>query len=82
MRRLRHALSGTLYEAIGDGRVRVTRGDNTGLFQWTGEWVEGDLTQADLHMLVHVGGPELPEGADQGGTRPAVRREAIGEASH
>ena len=36
----------------------------SGVFEWTGEWVEGDLTQADLHFLRYIGGPTLPPEKD------------------
>src|SRR5262249_46912750 len=31
---------------------------------WDGTWIEGDLTFADPHLLIYVGGPDLPEGRD------------------
>jgi hypothetical protein len=64
MRKKQHPLSGTIYEDLGDGLVRVTRGEASGVFKTGGQWVEGDITQADLHMLVWVGGRELPPGAN------------------
>ena len=53
-------MSGTIYEDLGDGHVKVTRNGLSGTFQADGRWLEGDVTQADFHMLVWVGGPELP----------------------
>lgn len=62
MRREPHPLSGKIYESAGDGLVRVYRegSDVYGLFTWQGEWLEGEETQADIHMLRYVGGPDLP----------------------
>ncbi|MBV9995366.1 MAG: hypothetical protein JO127_09140 [Caulobacteraceae bacterium] len=51
-----------MYEEIAEGIVKVTNPDGrTGVFQWNGKYLEGDLTQANLHMLVWTGGPPLPE---------------------
>jgi nitrite reductase/ring-hydroxylating ferredoxin subunit len=66
MRSEPHPISGAVYEALGDGLVRVedkAKG-KSGVFHWTGTWVEGDLTHADPHMLNYVGGPDLPPGRD------------------
>lgn len=63
MRRERHPLTGTLYELREDGTVKVTKeqGGQSGIFTWKGEWIEGDITQADPMMLLYIGGPDLPE---------------------
>ncbi len=61
MRKKRHPLSGAIYEDLGEGRVRVSRNGASGLFHAEGRWLEGDITQADLEMLVWVGGRELPQ---------------------
>jgi len=61
-----HPISGAVYEAIGDGLVRVedkAKG-KSGVFRWDGTWIEGELTYADPHMLIYVGGPDLPPGRD------------------
>jgi nitrite reductase/ring-hydroxylating ferredoxin subunit len=66
LRREPHPFSGAVYEAIGDGRVRVedkAKG-KYGVFHFDGTWIEGDLTYADPHMLIYVGGPDLPPGDD------------------
>lgn len=64
MRKKRHPLSGAIYEDLGDGLVRVDKNGSVGIFRADGHWVEGELTFADLHMLVWVGGRELPAGAN------------------
>jgi hypothetical protein len=49
------------YEDVGDGTVRVTdENGRAGLFRWNGPYVEGDITQCNLHMLIWTGGPSLP----------------------
>ena len=61
-----HPISGVLYTGIGDGMVRVedkAKG-KYGVFKWDGTWIEGDLTYADPHLLIFVGGPDLPESYD------------------
>ncbi|MCB2074553.1 MAG: aromatic ring-hydroxylating dioxygenase subunit alpha [Novosphingobium sp.] len=61
-----HPISGAVYEAIGDGLIRVedkAKG-KSGVFRWDGTWIEGNLTYADPHMLIYVGGPDLPPGRD------------------
>jgi phenylpropionate dioxygenase-like ring-hydroxylating dioxygenase large terminal subunit len=62
MRREPHPLTGTMYEDLGDGKVKVQKeGSNSyGVFTWKGEWVEGEVTQADPLMLLYIGGPDLP----------------------
>jgi hypothetical protein len=60
MRKLRHPLSGAVYEIDHDGLVLVTSRDGvTGRFTDQGEWVEGDLHHCDPHVCVWVGGPQL-----------------------
>jgi len=61
-----HPITGSLYTAIGDGLVKVedkAKG-KYGVFKWDGTWIEGDLTYADPHLLIFVGGPDLPESHD------------------
>lgn len=63
MRKEPHPLTGTIYEEIGEGRVKVQKqGTNGyGIFTWQGEWVEGEITQADPMMLLYIAGPDLPK---------------------
>ena len=61
-----HPISGAVYQEQEGGLVQVNdkaRG-KAGTFRWTGEWVEGDLTHADLHFLRYIGGPTLPPEKD------------------
>ena len=69
-----HAISGATYDDLGDGRVRVHKGESYGIFDWEGRWEEGDITRADPHLLQYVGGPDLPPGVD--GDGGAARRGA------
>jgi len=66
MRKLPHPFSGAIYEEVCDGVVRVAdeKRGKSGLFQWDGTWIEGDLTYADPHMLYLAGAPDLPPGKD------------------
>ena len=82
MRREPHPLTGTIYEHLGDGKVKVQKdGSNSyGIFDWKGEWLEGEVTQADPLMLMYIGGPDLPldhvaQGAD---VRPGADGVGIG----
>lgn len=61
-----HPVSGALYEELGNGLVKVEdkARNKSGIFKWSGEWVEGDLTQADFHFLNYIGGPILPPEKD------------------
>jgi len=66
MRSEPHPLTGIIYEEQGDGIVKVENPENGkhGLFKWDGTWLEGDITYADPHLLIYVGGPNLPAGQD------------------
>lgn len=60
MRKLRHPLSGAIYEIDDDGLVLVTSREGvTGRFTDQGDWVDGELRQCDPHVCVWVGGPQL-----------------------
>ena len=59
MSRLRHPLTGGIYELQPDGLVRVEENGRSGLFRPDGRWHSGDLRHADPHLLVWIGGPRL-----------------------
>ncbi len=66
MRSEPHPISGAVYQELGEGLVRVedkAKG-KSGVFRFDGVWIEGSMTYADPHMLMHVGGPDLPPGRD------------------
>ena len=60
-RKYRNVGAKQTFEELPEGRVRVPGDDGrTGVFDWRGPWIEGELTQASVHMLAWVGGPDLP----------------------
>jgi hypothetical protein len=57
MSKMRHPLTGALYERRDDGLVRVEdRDGKVGLFHADGRWAEGELRFADPHVCDYVGG--------------------------
>ncbi|MBV45551.1 MAG: Rieske (2Fe-2S) protein [Rhodobiaceae bacterium] len=66
--RLRHALTGHIYESDGDGIVCVT--DHKGKvskFKFDGKdltWIEGPMTHVDPNMCDWIGGKQLPDTED------------------
>ena len=76
--KLRHPLSGAVYERVAERQVRVTARDGrSGLFTDEGERIEGDLGQVDPNMCDWIGGRQLegadgvpePQGGDLGGAK-------------
>lgn len=61
--KLRHPLTGALYTLQDDGNVQVEADGKTGVFRGDGHHVSGALGDADPHMLVWIGGPQLGGGA-------------------
>lgn len=61
LRKYYHAADKHTLEEIGDGTVQVTDAQGrTGLFHWSGPWIEGEITQANQQMLLWCGGPRTP----------------------
>jgi phenylpropionate dioxygenase-like ring-hydroxylating dioxygenase large terminal subunit len=59
--RWRHPLSGHIYERVEEGRVKVTDLDGQeSHFDDDGNHLDGPQTQADPHLCLWVGGPNLP----------------------
>jgi len=57
----RHPMNGHLYERVEENRVKVTNLDGIdSFFDADGNWLEGSQTQADPHLCMWVGGPNLP----------------------
>ena len=53
-------LNGWIYEAVADGVVEVTTPKGvTGRFSVNGDWLEGDLTDANPHLTLWVGGRQV-----------------------
>jgi hypothetical protein len=44
---IRHPFTAMTYELAGENRVRVTHGNQSGFFDRSGTWLEGDLKSAD-----------------------------------
>jgi len=62
MRKYFMNLSKQTFEELGDGLVRVTdRDGKTGTFHVDGRWVEGEIRDVNLNMLIFTGGPMLPK---------------------
>ncbi|HEU4431353.1 MAG TPA: SDR family oxidoreductase [Myxococcota bacterium] len=58
--KLRHPLSGAIYERVEGARCKVTEPDGRcGLFTDLGRWISGELREADLHFINWVAGPQL-----------------------
>lgn len=53
--RLEHPFSGAVYTELTNGRVEVRKGDRTGIFDFQGAWVEGELRSADPELCRWVG---------------------------
>ncbi|HET9078428.1 MAG TPA: hypothetical protein VFN68_15945 [Acidimicrobiales bacterium] len=61
MRKLRHPLSGAVYEEAGTDRVQVTdREGVTGVFTGDGRWVSGELRHADPEVCRWVRSGDNP----------------------
>jgi NAD(P)-dependent dehydrogenase (short-subunit alcohol dehydrogenase family) len=54
-----HPLTGAIYDSLPEGRVRVTDGERSGVFDLDGRFVEGDRVDADPHLINFVGGPAV-----------------------
>jgi len=62
---LRHPLNGWIYARESEGVVRVTTPQGaTGRFTQDAEWIDGELTDANPHLCLWVGGLQLPDGPD------------------
>jgi 3-oxoacyl-[acyl-carrier protein] reductase len=58
--KLRHPLSGAIYTLRDDGSVLVEDNDDReGLFRANGMWIEGELREADPHLLNFLAGPKI-----------------------
>ena len=58
MRGMKHPFGRALYEQDGHGNALVTQPDGSwGRFKTSGEWIEGDLREADPHFCGWIGGP-------------------------
>jgi hypothetical protein len=51
---IRHPYTAMTYEVVGENRVQVQDGNQTGLFDRSGRWLEGDLKSADPSFCRYV----------------------------
>ena len=65
MARLKHPMTGAVYRALDDGTVEVDSNGRKGVFGPDGAHLSGELRIADPHMLLWVGGPQLPRENDR-----------------
>lgn len=54
-----HPFTGALHEQDGNGNIRVTSGDRTGIFCTDGKWISGELRECDPQLCGWVGGPVI-----------------------
>ncbi len=52
-----HPITKAVYEQDGEGNVRVRSLDREGIFSITGQWLNGELREADPQMCGWVAGP-------------------------
>ena len=45
----------TLYELDSDGNIKITNGNRVGIFTTRGQYISGDIKQADPQLCVWVG---------------------------
>jgi NAD(P)-dependent dehydrogenase (short-subunit alcohol dehydrogenase family) len=57
--KLRHSLTGAIYTLRDDGLVDVEQDGRVGVFDAKGSYLRGDVTEADLHLLGWIAGPQL-----------------------
>lgn len=58
-----HMLSGAVYESLGEGVALVTTRDGrSGRFDANGNWLEGEVREADPNLCLWVAGRQLPAG--------------------
>jgi hypothetical protein len=49
-----HPFDGSLYELLDDGTIKITDGKREGLFQRDGQWISGDIREADPQLCVWI----------------------------
>lgn len=54
-----HPFTGALHEQNGDGHIRVTLGEQSGIFGTDGHWISGELRECDPQLCGWVGGPQI-----------------------
>ncbi len=51
---INHPFDGSLYELMDDGTIKITDGKRQGLFQRDGQWISGEIRQADPQLCVWI----------------------------
>ncbi len=51
---INHPFDGSLYELMDDGTIQITDGKRQGLFQRDGQWISGEIRQADPQLCVWI----------------------------
>jgi NAD(P)-dependent dehydrogenase (short-subunit alcohol dehydrogenase family) len=58
--KLRHPLTGAIYERLEGGRCKVTEADGrSGIFDVKARWISGDVREADLHFVDWIAGAQV-----------------------
>jgi 3-oxoacyl-[acyl-carrier protein] reductase len=58
--KLRHPVTGAIYERLEGGRCKVTETDGrSGVFDAKARWISGDAREADLHFVDWVSGAQI-----------------------
>jgi hypothetical protein len=60
MPKIRHPLSGVIYDIADDGTVVLERDGRTGRFTTEGVYLDGDIKTADPQLCGWIGGVQLP----------------------
>jgi hypothetical protein len=82
VRKLRHPLSGAIYEEAGPDRVQVTDRDGAvGVFTGDGAWVSGDLRFADPEVCRWVRSGDNPSPRLKSNRRYTALTSKIGSPS-
>ena len=60
MPKMRHPLSGVIYDVAHDGTIVLEKDGRTGRFTTQGLYLEGDIKTADPQLCGWIGGVQLP----------------------
>jgi hypothetical protein len=60
MPKIRHPLSGVVYDIADDGTIVLEKDGRTGRFTTQGAYLEGDIKTADPQLCGWIGGVQLP----------------------
>ncbi len=66
----------TLYELDSDGNIKISNGGKTGIFTRKGQYISGDIKQADPQLCVWVGNNpgDAMQQMSEGGTSITAKR--------